>query len=180
MRTDIDSLQDPKAWAREAIASCLEIWTRIGARYARRLGERDRLREPADDVLTLAARRVAPLPTPRLRPLPVEHLEPLARAFNALPAADRYALRRLRLLAGVRGARAAHLASALDRLVAAHRRDRSLHAGDARHAPEGSGTPGEVGRPPPGSGGGRSLHALDPSLELRSPSVSQLPSGPLM
>ena len=178
MRTDIDSLQDPKTWAQAAIASCLEVWTRVGARYARRLRERDRLREPVVDVLTLAARRIAPLPTPRLRPLPAEHLDPLARAFNALPAADRYALRRLRMLAGVRGARAAHLASALDRLVAAHRRDRTLHAGDARHAPEGSGTP-EGDRPSPEAGDGRSLQALDPSVDGAS-SDTQLPSGPLM
>jgi hypothetical protein len=178
MRTDIESMHDPRAWARAAIAECLEVWNRVGARYARRLRERDRLREPADDVLTLAARRIAPLPTPRLRPLPVEHLDPLARAFNALPAADRYALRRLRMLAGVRGARAAHLASALDRLVAAHRRDRTLHAGDARHAPEDSGTP-EKDRPSPESGDGRSLHALDPSVDGAS-SDTQLPSGPLM
>ena len=176
MRADLETLQDPRAWARAAIAECLEVWNRVGARYARRLRERDRLREPADDVLTLVARRIAPLPTPRLRPLPVDHLDPLARAFNALPAADRYALRRLRMLAGVRGARAAHLASALDRLVAAYRRDRLLHARDARHAPDG--TP-EGDRPSPESGDGRSLHALDPSGD-GVPSGTQLPSGPLM
>ena len=175
MRTEIDSLQDPRAWAQAAVASCLDVWARLGARYARRLRERDRLRDAADDVLALAARRVAPLPVPRLRPLPVAQLEPLARAFNALPAADRYALGRLRLLAGVRGARAAHLASALERLVAAHRRERSLHPGDARHAPVGSGTP-EADRPPPELGDGRSLSleglgSLEGSLQALDESV---------
>lgn len=171
MRTNLDSLQDPRAWAQAAIASCLDVWNRDGARYARRLRDRDRVREAADDVLTLAARRVAPLPVRRLRPLPADRLDPLARAFNALPAADRYALCRLRLLAGARGARAAHLASALERLVAAHRRDRSLHSGDARHAPDGSGTP-EDDRPSPGPGDVRPLQALDGSSDpLTDPSV---------
>lgn len=186
MRDDLDNLQDPRAWVQAAIAACLDVWSRVGARYARRLRERDRLRDAADDVLTLAARRVAPLPVPRLRPLPVAQLDPLARAFNALPTADRYALCRLRLLAGVRGARAAHLASALERLVAAHRRERSLHPGDARHAPVGSGTP-ENDRPSPELGDGRSLslasseaQALDESASVEPSSGCHSPSAPRM
>lgn len=178
VRTDLDALQDPRAWAQAAIACCLDVWNRDGARYARRLRERDRVREAADDVLTLAARRVAPLPTPRLRPLPSAQLEPLARAFNALPAADRYALCRLRQLAGARGARAEHLASALERLVAAHRRDRSLHSGDERHAPDGSVTP-EDDRPPPTLGDGRSLPARVVAVQARdgSDTPSWVPSS---
>jgi len=187
VQTEIDTLQDPRAWMQAAVAACLDVWARLGARYARRLRERDCVRDAADDVLALAARRVAPLPVPRLRPLPVAQLEPLARAFNALPAADRYALCRLRLLAGVRGARGAHLASALERLVAAHRRERSLHPGDARHAPVGSGTP-EAGRPSPELGDGRSLplcsrQALDESVLVGAAepsSACQLPSAPRM
>jgi hypothetical protein len=86
----------------------------------------------------------------------------------------------------VRGARGAHLASALERLVAAHRRERSLHPGDARHAPVGSGTP-ENDRPSPELGDGRSLplvalQALDGSelVAAEPSSACQLPSAPRM
>jgi len=97
----------------------------VGRRYARRLSALDRLGDPLETVLTLAARRAVPLSSRALRrPLPCEGLAPLARAFNGLACADRYALIRLDLLGPGRGARGEHLASALGRLVQATTDDR--------------------------------------------------------
>ncbi|MHC4845298.1 MAG: hypothetical protein ACYTCU_03955 [Planctomycetota bacterium] len=113
------------AWARRALDASVAAWSRVGRRYARRLAALDRLGDPLDAVLTLAARRAVPLPGrgPQ-RPLPCDGLLPLARAFNGLACADRYALIRLDLLGPGRGARGEHLASALARLVQATTADR--------------------------------------------------------
>ncbi len=108
-------------WVEQALAECRTVWSRVGRRYARRLVESDRRRDAVGDVLTLAARRVAPLPRRVVRPLPETDLGPLERAFNRLDPADRWALSRLDRLGAVRGVRAEHLATALQRLVEAAR-----------------------------------------------------------
>ena len=136
-----DRLSDPRAWTRAAVEACLQHWLEDGARYGRRLVARELLRDAADDLLALAARRAVPLRRRVQRPLPDEGLPPLAVAFNRLDRADRRVLlawgRREPLPAGVdQRALAEHRASALQRLV-----DRA--AVRERH------------RPPPGSGDGR-------------------------
>jgi hypothetical protein len=108
---------DPERWATTAIDACLEVWQRIGRRYLRRLAEADLLRSATEDVLALAARRVVPLGRRFIRPLPLGRTDALTRAFNRLDVADRFALRRLDRLGHARGARAEHLASALERLA---------------------------------------------------------------
>ena len=133
-RGTLDQLSDPRAWTRAAVEACLQCWLRDGARYARRLAARELVRDAADDLLALAARRVVPLRRRVLRPLPDEGQVPLAVAFNRLDRADRHAL----LGDVARGvdprALAEHRASALQRLV---ERARERH------------------RPPPGAGDGR-------------------------
>jgi len=117
--------KDAGLWVRRALEGSLAAWSRVGLRYARRLAALDRLGDPLDAVLSLAARRSVPLPGRAVRrPLPCDGLAPLARAFNRLACADRYALIRLDLLGPGRGARGEHLASALGRLVAATKDDR--------------------------------------------------------
>lgn len=118
---EIDALPEALAWRRAAIESCLMTWLASGARYERRLARRVLLREAADDVLALAARRVAPLPRRVVRPLP-EQGPATAQVFNRLVVADRRTL--LAWAAGrdePRGVDArilgAHRASALQRLV---------------------------------------------------------------
>ncbi len=121
MSATLDAVTDPASWVRAALEACLEQWLATGPRYARRLQRHGRLRDAADDVLALAARRVVPLRRAVLRPLPNEGLPPLARAFNGLDCADRRVL-----LAGAleppppgvdRRSLAEHRASALQRLV---------------------------------------------------------------
>lgn len=112
------------SWSSRAVDACLEAWTRLGRRYARRLDSSDRVGDASGDVLTLAARREVPQAgdsTPLLlRPLPgAEQHDPVARAFNRLEAADRYVLRRLDELRPRAGSPDDHLASALERLAAA-------------------------------------------------------------
>jgi len=142
-RTSLDHLTDSHAWLRAALEACLQRWLVAGARYARRLRRHDLLRDAADDVLALAARRVLPLRRAVLRPLPDEGLARLALAFNRLDRADRRVL-----LAGVAreppppglDARslAEHRASALQRLVECAARPAGKHH-----------------RPPPRLGDGR-------------------------
>ena len=138
-RAALDQLSDPRTWTRSAVEACLQCWLRDGARYARRLAARELLRDAADDLLVLAARRVVPLRRAVLRPLPDDGLHPLAAAFNRLDRADRHVLLAWDAReppAGVdRRALAEHRASALQRLLErAHRRHH---------------------RPPPGAGDGR-------------------------
>ncbi len=106
-------------WVDGAVAGCLEVWTRIGLRYARRLAQAHLLRDPAADVLALAARRALPLQDPVRRPLPWTPRDPIGRAFDRLDPADRFVLMGRRELAPVRGARAEHLAAAYERLALA-------------------------------------------------------------
>jgi hypothetical protein len=143
-RESLDHLTEPASWTRAALEACLQQWLVAGARYARRLRRQDRLRDAADDVLALAARRVLPLRRAVLRPLPDEALDPLALAFNRLDHADR----RVLLACAAReppppglDARplAEHRASALQRLVECAARP----AARTRH------------RPPPRVGDGR-------------------------
>ncbi|MHC5211937.1 MAG: hypothetical protein ACYTG2_14550 [Planctomycetota bacterium] len=116
--------EEAAAWAQAAVRECAQVWDRVGARYARRLAAQDRVRDVGTDVMTLAARRLLPLPRRVHRPLPDEHLSAVARAFNRLAAPDRYVLARLDVLGRLQGARAEHLASALERLVLACRSPR--------------------------------------------------------
>jgi hypothetical protein len=136
-----DRLSDPRAWTRAAVEACLQHWLEDGARYARRLAARELLRDAADDLLALAARRAVPLRRRVQRPLPEDSLPALAAAFNRLDRADRRVLlawaRREPLPDGVdQRALAEHRASALQRLVAraaAHQRHRPPPApGDGR------------------------------------------------
>jgi hypothetical protein len=103
------------------------------------------VREPAADVMTLAARRVLPLARRVHRPLPDEHLPAVARAFDRLAAPDRYALSRLDVLGRLGDAQAEHLASALERLVLACR---GAWAPVAAHEPPDTPHSGEEGRSP--------------------------------
>jgi hypothetical protein len=124
---NVDAIEEANAWSRAAVEECLLVWERIGLRFARRLRDRDRVRDAVEDVMTLAARRLVALRRRVVRPLPCEGLEPIELAFNTLDPADRYALSRLTLLSGGR-ARGEHLASALSRLLVAQE---SLQAAQA-------------------------------------------------
>ncbi len=118
-RDTLDAIDDPERWIRAGVEGCQAIWERVGRRYRRRLVDNDRARDAGTDICTLAARRLVPLGRPVLRPLPGDDLEPVARAFNRLDPADRYALLRLDDLAPLRGPRAEHAASAFARLAEA-------------------------------------------------------------
>lgn len=137
--------EDARAWTHAALRRCEQTWGRVGRRYARRVAGQDRVRDAGADVMTLAARRELPLVRRVLRPLPEEQLPPVVRAFNRLAAPDRYVLARLDVLGRLDGARAEHVASALERLVRACRGSRVPHA---RSGPPGTPHSGEVGRSP--------------------------------
>jgi hypothetical protein len=85
-------LEEAERWRRRALACLLVTWRRRGAAHARRLERAHRLRDPATDVLTLAARRCLPLPWPIRRLLPRAVSDVGVRAFGALCSADRAAL----------------------------------------------------------------------------------------
>jgi hypothetical protein len=137
-RSDLRPEERAAAWTERAVAASLDIWSRAGRRYARRLMALDQLGDALEVMLTLAARRVVPLTGTAARvvegrdregwalrrPLPNATMAPIARAFNSLAGADRYALIRLDLLGPGLGARGEHLASALGRLVDATKDDR--------------------------------------------------------
>jgi hypothetical protein len=118
---EIDALEEPMAWRRVAVEACLETWLFGASRYERRLARRVLMRDPAEDLLALAARRVLPLPRRIVRPLPDEG-PGQELVFNRLEGADRRTL--LAWAAGwpeLRGvdprALGEHRASALQRLL---------------------------------------------------------------
>jgi len=122
-RVDLEGITDPRRWAQLAIEEGLGAWRRCGERYAARLVAQAQLRDPLEDVLTLAARRVLPLPRRVLRPLPRgatgASVEAPAAAFARLATADRRVLLRWRGGAVAGGAAAEHLAAALLRFAEA-------------------------------------------------------------
>ncbi len=114
----LDALDDPRAWIAVTTAFCRLVWERSGLRYARRLHEQERRRDPLRDVAALAARRSVPLTRTLTRPLPLEGLSAEQRGFNGLDPADRRVLGQWDVGTACRGARAEHVASALHRLLA--------------------------------------------------------------
>lgn len=117
MRTDLESIDDPRDWVRRAVEEALAAWKRCGERYLARLARQALVRDAAADVVALAARRVAPLPRRILRPLPGPLPGTAGHAFLRLEPADRRALLRWGAGEEVRAAQAEHVAAALGRLT---------------------------------------------------------------
>lgn len=114
---DDESDDEIRLWIERAEAELLEAWVRSGPRYARRLEHTARIRDPARDVLTLAARRALPLPRRLKRPLPSVDLPVEARAFLRLVVADRRVLWGWEQRHGYGKAQYLHLLDAVHRLT---------------------------------------------------------------
>jgi len=84
--------ESDEEWLRLAREALAEVWSRRGARFAERLERHRLLRDPAEDLMTLAARRLLPVPGAIVRPLPCQTLERRSRAFCRLARADRILL----------------------------------------------------------------------------------------
>ncbi|MCB9897311.1 MAG: hypothetical protein H6825_04850 [Planctomycetes bacterium] len=112
-----DSSEDDRVWVERSVRELLATWVRLGPRYARRLETERRARDPASDVLLLAARRLLPLRRPIQRVLPGGSLQAEARAQLRLVRADREVLWDWRRRESFGNAERLHLVAALGRLV---------------------------------------------------------------
>lgn len=117
---DVGDASDPvddALWIERSVRQLMAVYLRCGPRYARRLEQVRRARDPAGDVLTLAARRMLPLARPVKRVLPSTDLPIEARAQLRLTLADRDVLWQWHRREDLGKAQCLHLVAAVQRLT---------------------------------------------------------------
>ena len=108
---------DVAVWIERSVRQLMAVSLRCGPRYARRLEQVRRARDPTSDLLTLAARRLLPLARPVKRVLPSSDLPIEARAQLRLTLADRDVLWQWHRRDELGKAERLHLLAAVQRLA---------------------------------------------------------------